>query len=375
MATVKRGRKAAAKDLSNPAAKLIAALKFVGMAQEKIGPVHVQHCILRNHWAVGFNEVLTIGTKIEEDLDVCPHTFQFLDALSKAHGEQVIAQESDALLSVQAGDFRALVACADPTVVQIGAPDTCIAAIDDRVSSALDHVACLAIDGAPNANHAAILLQAGSAVATNGHALLEYWHGTDLPPGLLIPKKSAQAIVKAKKPLVGFGYSQTSATFWFEDGSFIKTQLFENNYPNYKHVLDVPLNPWPMPAGFFTAVHAIESFSENGVVYFDKGVMASSMSEHRATTYKVEGLTEDMAFDSKYLILLEAYFKTAHFDPKGGKVLFFGEGCRGALAGIDLKDAIRRREEAAEYRKRPPQPNGTPISKQSFDDMDDEIPF
>ena len=72
------------------------------------------------------------------------------------------------------------------------------AVIDDRIKAAFEAVLPLATDGAQHAHLAAVLLQSGSAVATNGHVLAEYWHGIDLPP-MLIPKASAVAILKAGK--------------------------------------------------------------------------------------------------------------------------------------------------------------------------------
>lgn len=350
MATKPRARRKPAAD--NPAATLIAALKFIEPAQKKIGTHEQQFCLMRNHWVVAFDGVMTIATKIEEDLNACPHTIQLLDALSKCKDDLTLSQVSNVCLSVKSGAFNALIQCVDieEQLVKFNllGPDPQCAAIDDRVKSALDHVQVLATDNAPNAVHASVLLQAGSAVATNGHALVEYWHGIDLPPNLLIPKQAATAIVKTKKPLVGFGFSQSSATFYFDDGSFIKTQLYNANYPDYLRILNVPTNPFPLPAGFFSAVHAIESFNENGTVYFHKGVMSSSVRQGEATTYKVEGLTSDMAFNSKYLIMLELCIKTADFNPDTKKMIFYGDNARGAIMGMDLGDAKARIEEETE---------------------------
>lgn len=382
MATKPRARRKASE--GNPAAaSLIAALKFIEPAQKKIGTHEQQFCMMRNHWVVAFDGVLTIATKIVEDLNACPHTIQLLDALSKCKDELTLSQISNVCLSVKSGDFNALIQCVDE--LEIAGPDARIAAIDDRIKEAFDNVLVLATENAPNAVHASILLQAGSAVATNGHALVEYWHGVDLPPNMLIPKQAAIAIVKSKKPLVGFGYSQSSATFYFDDESFIKTQLYNARYPDYLHIMNVPTNPFPLPKGFFSAVHAIESFNENGTVYFNKGVM-SSRDSGDATTYKVEGLTADMAFNSKYLIMLELCIKTADFRPDEKKMFFYGDNARGAIMGMDIGDAKKHiKEEQEQTEKEPFEFNtaeefakakdaGARIFKSTFD-LDDNIPF
>jgi len=330
-----RARRAAKPTEPNVAASLIAALKFVSVAQKKVGTPTQQHCAISGNWIVASNGVIMVGAKIEEDLTACPHTLQFIDALAKCGQELNITQLSENTLSVKSDKFKALIPCAGFAELELNAPDVKIAEIDDRIKAAFDCVACLTVEGAPNAVHAALLLQSGSAVATNGFALLEYWHGIDLPP-MLIPKASAVAIAKAGKPLTGFGFSGTSATFWFEDGSFIKTQLYGERYPHYGQILNVETNPWPLPDEFFKAVHAVESFSKNGIVYFDNGLLSSREVEAEATTYKIEGLPEGMGFNAKYLTTLEHAIKTAHFNKESNKLFFFGDAVRGVLMGVEL---------------------------------------
>lgn len=336
-----RARKQAAgvssKKTANPAASLIAALKFVAVAQKKAGPTNIQFAHITHHWAAAFDGVLTVAAPVEEDLEACPHTLQFIDALSKAGDELAITQLTANTLAVASGVFLALVPCVGFDEVPIPAPDPQCAVIDDRIKTALAAVAGLATEGAPNATYAAVLLQANSAVATNGAALLEYWHGIDLPPGMMIPKVAAAAIAKASKTLTGFGYSGASATFYFEDGSFIKTQLYGERYPNYQTVFEVEgVNPWPIPEDFYKGVRAIESFSPNGHVFFEDGAVLSKMHKEEASTYRIEGLPERMGFSVKLLLAVEHAFKSAHFDAATNKAVFFGENMRGVLMGLDL---------------------------------------
>ena len=340
----------------NPAASLLAALKFIAVAQKKAGTVQQQFGVISGNWAAASNGVLTVATKVEEDLSACPHTYQLIDALSKVGEELAITQLSPTSLAVVSGAFRALIPCVGFGDVGITGPDERCAVIDDRVKAAFEAVLPLATDGAQHAHLAAVLLQSGSAVATNGHVLAEYWHGIDLPP-MLIPKASAVAILKAGKALAGFGYSGPSATFWFEDDSFIKTQLFAEQFPNYQPLFNCEgLNPWPVPDEFYKAVRSIESFSRSGVVYFENGMLASNEQETEASTYKIEGLPEGMGFNAKYLLTVESSFKNVHFDEQSNKAFFFGENVRGVLMGIDRNSA-------------------TPHNAEGSTEFEDDIPF
>ncbi|UDF60277.1 putative replicative clamp [Pseudomonas phage Kopi] len=350
----------------SPAASLLAALKFVAIAQKKAGPTNVQFGHIAHNWAAASDGVLTVAHPIEEDLVACPHTLQFIDALSKVGEELSITQLTANALAVSSGAFRALVPCVGFDDVPITAPDPQCATIDDRIKTAFAAVAGLATDGAPNATYAAVLLQAGSAVATNGAALLEAWHGIDLPPGLMLPKAAASAIAKASKALTGFGYSQSSATFYFEDGSFIKSQLYGERYPNYASVLDVPnLNLWPIPEDFYRGVRAIESFSPNGHVFFEDGAVLSRMHKEEASTYRIEGLPERMGFSAKLLLSVEHAFKKAHFDAETNKVIFYGDNVRGAVMGLDLGTEASYTEQSED----------TYINRTSDDPYSDDIPF
>lgn len=339
----------------SPAASLLAALKFVAIAQKKAGPTNVQFGHIAHNWAAASDGVLTVAHPIEEDLVACPHTLQFIDALSKVGEELSITQLTANALAVSSGAFRALVPCVGFDDVPITAPDPQCATIDDRIKTAFAAVAGLATDGAPNATYAAVLLQAGSAVATNGAALLEAWHGIDLPPGMMLPKCAAVAVAKAGPALTGFGFSASSATFYFENGAFIKTQLYGERYPNYQVVFEVEgLNPWPVPDDFYNGVRAIQSFSPNGNVFFDDGAVLSKMHKEEASTYKIEGLPERMGFSAKLLLSVEHAFKKAHFAPEANKVVFFGENLRGVLMGLDL---------------------GSEATHNSSDNYEDDIPF
>lgn len=356
-----RARKAAAssgtKKTPNPAASLIAALKFIAPAQRKVGPVPSQFAHINGHWACASDGVLTIGHPIEEDLSACPQTMQFIDALSKATSDLSITQLSQNTLSVSSGAFRALVPCVSFDEVPILSPDPQCAVVHDGLKTALGAVAGLANENSPHAHMAGVLLQAGSTVATNGAVILEAWHGIDLPPALLMPKGAAVAVAKASPALTGFGFSQSSVTFYFENGAFIKTQLFGERYPAYETVLNVEgLNPWAVPDEFFAAVKAVESFSDNGSIYFEDGAISSTMVREQASTYKIDGLPERMGFNSKLLLSVEHAFKKAHFMDNPSRVYFFGEQMRGCVMGLDIP---REREQTS----------------QSVTDYEDDIPF
>lgn len=77
----------------------------------------------------------------------------------------------------------------------------------------------------------------------------------------------------------------------------------------------------------FTAVRSIEAFTRNGVVYFENGKIASNELENEASTYIIEGLPEGMAFNAKYLLMVEKAFQNVDFDETANKAFFLAKTC------------------------------------------------
>ena len=322
----------------NPAAGLIAAMKFLAPAQSKTGTVNETFCNIANNWAAASNGVLTIATKIEEPLTACPQWALFLDALNRVSDDMTLTAISAGMLAVTSGDFRGVIPCAPADQVPIFGPDDPVAVIDDRIKAGFEAVLKVPNEQSTVAHKAGILLQANSIVATNGAIIFEYWHGIDLPPNLLIPKAAAQAVVKAGKPLARLGFSASSVTFWFEDQSFIKTQIFADRYPEYQHVIGCDYSAmWPVPEKFFEAVATVANFSENGNVYFKNGQIVSNPTDETPSFYRLDTLPDGEGFNGKYIAMIDGRADRLLFGQSSNvSALFFvGNNLRGCIAALD----------------------------------------
>jgi hypothetical protein len=327
----KRGRK---KTIVHPAASLLEALDFISVAQKKTGSIPQQFSLLAGNWLCVSNDILTIATPVIEQLNVCPHTTTLIEALNKCGVHLVISQVSEKSLLIKSGDFEALVPCTDPASVPIMPPDLAQGPCTDAIKAALAGCAALTSENAAYEHTAGVLLQGGSCVGTNGHTLLEIWHGVDLPPGMVIPKLSAMAVAKTKKTITGFGYSKSSATFWFADGSFIRTALFKEEYPNYKAKLEVQTTCVEISKTFFEAVHTVSGFSHDNVLTIDKGII--KVGRHDAlVTYNVKTIPKKTTLNLKDVLAIEPYFKNADFTTHLGMVYFSANNARGCTGTID----------------------------------------
>jgi hypothetical protein len=325
-----RARKPKATKAASGAQSLIKALQFIAHAQRPQGTTYQMHCLLNKHWAVAFDGVLTIGTKIEEDVTACPKTVDLLAALQKCGATVAISQLNEFILSIRSDKFKAAINCVKFEDLPLSYPDNPVAAITDELKAGFEACGWLAQEGAQDAFCASVLLQGGSIVATNRHVLLEYWHGLDLPPGMLIPKAAIVALLKIGKPLARFGFSDGSATFYFDDESFLKTQLFKDQYPAYKNVFaqrngDVQ----PLPADFFEGVDAVSTFSESKWVFLRGNKVQSHEHEEQGAAYDLNGVPPHMSFNYEYLKGCAPHFKNVVFTKTAA--YFQNEKVRGAI--------------------------------------------
>lgn len=316
---------------------LLSALRFTSLITKEVGAPYETHVYLKDNWATAFNGVVSCGHRIEEPLFACPHNHLMLQALSKC-GDAISIEQAETRLAIKSGKFKAFIPCLDPALLQIGIPDAPVAIIDDRLKLALETVAVLANESATKVYLVSVLLNGYSVIGTNGVVIFECWHGIHLPSNISIPKSVVQVLSKIQNKLSKFGFSQSSVTFYFEDDSWIKSQLFSDEWPNIAGILDRPSNQWPLPADLWKGLEAVAPFSQNGTIFFDAGCLRSHAETGVGASFAIEGLPRGPIFAAKQLGLLKGLAETADWfapgpHPGTTMLMFQGKDIRGALMG------------------------------------------
>lgn len=317
---------------------LLAALEFVSCVSDKLGAPYETHVGLRNKWAIAFNGVVAAGSPIPEDIYCYAHTISLLEALSKCKESYSITQLDNSRLSIKSGKFKAVIPCLDPVLMQDAQPDPLIAPASNKFKEAVDAVAVLASETSLQIVTASILMNGGSVIATNGKMLMEYWHGLDLPPNVPLPKEFVKALAKQKKNLTGFGFSGNSATFWFEDGCWIRTQLYADKWPDVSRILNREANLWTIDPQFFNALDAVASFSEDGNVYSRLNLLCSHADEGVGATFECSGIPTGFVYPIKQLMIMKPYVKSIDYMANGVHdssycLVFMGDTMRGIISG------------------------------------------
>jgi hypothetical protein len=315
------------------AGSLIAALEFCNVAQRDIGQPHQSHVRLSGGWAVAYDGILTAATRIVEDLTCCPHTQRLIDTLKRCKGGMTIAA-TEHKLKIASGGLLAYVPCIAGDLMADSQPDPVIATIDDRIKQGFDKVMRLASDNAQHVVTSSILLRAGSMLATDRHVMLEFWHGNDLPPDLVIPKTFAAAVAKTIKPLARLGYSPTSVTFWFEDQSWIKTQLYSDPWPKIEIFDGNEYQFSAIPAEFWEGLAAVAPHCDDSRIHFLKDALRSHKENEVGAGYLVPGLAEDWCFNPKHLLQMQGLMTHYDLGFDNGIAYFLGENIRGACTSV-----------------------------------------
>lgn len=330
----KRGRKPAGKG-----DKLFNALKFVSMASKDTKQGAYQtHVHIAGQQVVAFDGVLAAGHPIDEDFVAFPHLEQLMAAIETA-GKKLSLTIEDNTLSVTGENIKATVQCLPAEDMHIVSPDENKYPMTDAIKAALEVCMRYTREGAQKIHETAVLLEANSCYGTNSAALVEYWHGVNLP-SVILPRSFCAAVVKVKSPLVGFGWNDgRSVTFHFEDNSWIKTQLYTEGYPEgARTIMNIASQPVAVPETFFNAVSAVANFSEDGSVIIENGQVLG-LHEHSAVSalYEVKDLLAPTRckFNADYIMqvsdLIKSYDLTT--DPK--RLIWFGDNVRGMIMGIN----------------------------------------
>jgi len=314
---------------------LLQALEFVALAQKNIGTYIQTHCIVRDGWAVASGNALTMGCPVPDDLTSCPQTSRMIAALRRC-GDTVSLTQIDAdRISVKSGALRVVVPCVALESMIVSWADPPIAALGEPFRDACRAISHLAADGGVAVHLASLLGRGQTLTATTGRVVLEYWHGFDMPPYWVLPKPAVTALIKIAKPLVGFGFSGRSATFHFEDKSWLRTQLFEDKWPNVDKLFEqTSSNRTPIPDTLFTSIDVLSDFAQPGAfVRFKDDMIEVIAGETEKAEHAVSGLRGGLSFGLKDLQQISKLAKTLDCDKAKDKAaVITGERLRGALS-------------------------------------------
>ena len=328
---------------------LLDAVRFVMPGYKENGEAYAQHAMITGGWITSYNGIVQYGHPIDLPFNALPHLGRFHDALKAAGTNPAkITQPNMDRLNVSAGKMRINVDCVnDPSIIVRNNPDQAVSGLDGRMRSAME---CMKKVVKKNAEHmvaASVLMVNGSLIACDGKLAVEYAHGIPTPQ-LTLPGDFIEAVLKVAKPLYCFGFSEKSLTFYFEDMSYIRTQLYAEDWPDVYSVLPTRFDTFqPIPAGTFDAVRKLQPFSK-GWLFFDEGKIKTDENEDTGSTFELAGVPELYhAVDVERFLHLDGVSEKWDVTSHEERMFFLSEFVRATLMFRVIENSEKERPEPA----------------------------
>lgn len=210
----------------------LADLKYL-QAHTGVGlmPVHTQLHIYEN--AAGARAQVNNGrytVDMTTDLPVCTISAERLVAAwSACKGEPTLTL-TDSNLMVKAGTRRARIGLLDHRAYPRTEPTAKTSHTAPGVAALLKALQPFVATDASKVWATGVCLHNGYAYATNNVILCRVPFPTVLPETVIIPSACFDAIISKGEP-VDIGVTQDSATFYFEDDTWVKTLLLSGSWP------------------------------------------------------------------------------------------------------------------------------------------------
>jgi hypothetical protein len=326
----RRGRPPGASSKPAENAALLAAVDFVGIVETDAFE-HSQYARLSDNFIIAYSNVMVAGHPIAEEINLCPQTAKLRAALIRC-GRTLAITEANGQISIKGDKLRALVPCLAEPLANMSPDMPVIQGDFEILKEAFKAGNTVADEKSERMMFASLLLDRNTLTATNGLVLIQYWHGiANLPPGTVIPKVFAQAVAGVKYKITGIGGAfdptagfMRSLTIWFDNGSWLKTQCYEDRWQDISKVIDVATNPIPVYEGLFEAVEAVEPFCESQAVYFCTNAVQSHPEGEAGAIYEVKDLPAGKIFNPKLIRQVAPYVKTIDLFAATDRGFFFG---------------------------------------------------
>lgn len=327
--TVKAKKKKAAKP-KKVKLPLLVALEFLKCAQTTGGDQPQTHVKLFGGYACAFNHIIAAGHPIQEaELNVCVNTTKLIEALKNFKTGDSITQFDQVTISLAMGDLNAKIIGINPAILLPEYFDQFTHFADNDLK---DHIK--ALDKLTKAGktivESSILITENSVFACDGDMIIERVHSLQLPQKSILPKKSAQALMRIKEDLTSVGYGDKRISFLFANGAWMRTQCYTEDWPPVEEHMSDGAGAIPIPEKFFEGVEKLLPFSSGGILLCTPEGLRTNEFE-TASVFTMEGLPKKIWVNGAKALMLKDHVTHVLFNDDG-TYHFFGECTRAALS-------------------------------------------
>lgn len=319
---------------------MLDAIRFViGAVARKDFVEQLCHLFIEDGRATAFDGLLTASTPIDVVLKVRPHARTFANAVKACDEDApiVLHVTPAGRLSVRQAAFRALVKCIeiDDGVSQPSPEGEHVDVTPELLGSLIALAPLMATDASrPWARGLRIV--GNSTYATNNVILAERWHGANFPREIIIPADCVHELIRIKEPPTSCQVSETSITFHYPDGRWLRSQLVLGEWPDgIDRVFNSETTPVTISDEFFPALTKLKKFADERNRVFIKPGSVTTMLEEEAdgASIDVETDGDGACFSLDMLMLLDGVATSIGFAAYPNPCPFRGKLMRGVILG------------------------------------------
>lgn len=311
-------------------------LKFVqgAVAKKELIPT-LTHFRIENGTVRSFNGSLALCTPIDLELDCKPKAIPFVKAIQNCKTEVTMKMTPSGRLSIKSGSFKAFIECVEDETPHV-VPEGEEFPIDgEALIKALKVISPFIGEDATRPWSNGILLKGQSAYATNNVSLIEYWVGSSFPIVCNVPKAAIRELVRIGEPPERAMVTETSISFLYSDGRWVRSNLLNTDWPDMNKVLDVTCDPQPMNEELYEALDSIKPFVDKlERIYITKGVVGTSLIKDEGASYNLKDFEHEGVYQLKILNLLKGVATSIDFSLYPKPCIFYGDRLRGAIIGM-----------------------------------------
>lgn len=314
---------------------MLKALKFAqGAVSRKDLVPAMKHFAIRNGRVRSYNGTLALSAPIPFDIDCFPRAETLIKAINNCDDTVTLALTPAGKLSVKSGTFRALISCVENSDVHLEPTGQTVQCDGAALLKAFQVLEPFVGEDASRPWANGILLRGQSAFATCNVILCEYWLGVNFPTVVNIPHAAVKEVVRIGEAPSHLQMDDSSITFHYDDGRWIRTQLFATEWPDLSKVLDRSSNPAPVDTRIFEALEKIAPFTDkSGRIIFTANKVSTHDNDEEGGHMDLEGSTITGIYALEMFKLLKGVAQQADFSTYPSPCMFFGDNIRGAIIG------------------------------------------
>lgn len=314
-------------------------LKFVqgSVAKKDLVPA-LTHFAIENGTVRGYNGMLALCSPIALDIECKPQAEPLIKAISNCNEVIQITLTPTGKLSLKSGKFKAMINCLPGDTPHVMPEGEEIELDGKSLISAMKTIIPFVGDDASRPWSNGILFANDSAYATNNVVMIEYWTGVTVSRPINIPRAAIKELIRIGEAPTHAQLGATSMTFHYEGGKWLRTQLLETDWPDFKRILDKEgVAQEKMNYAIFDGLKVVKPFVDKfGRVIFSQGKLSTHDEDSEGASYELEDFPFEGVYNIEMLNLLDGVAHTIDFAAYPAPCIFYGDRLRGAIIGMRI---------------------------------------